>query len=337
MVDAVNKLIANQIAGSGEVFLPDVGSLFVERRPAQRLSKRSVLPPCRVVGFSSQQRGASLLEAIARAAQCTDEQAREVYDRWLGRTRTENGVVIEGVGELKFKNFTLEESFDALLNPQGHAPVEVRARRRRFDPVLWIGVVGIFAAAGIGLYSLYYFDRLPFGRGDATEVAAAAPGAAEASAAAERPSGATDEAAAQNDTAAAQTDTAASEAAALPAAGDSAAPGAAPSQQPGGSASQPAATQPATAGQQPAAATGDPARLVRGTKYVVMGVYSTRQNAERAVAVAATGERPMRCTVYRFGEKWMVSPFASEDAAACARFIGEHRAAFPDLWTYTAR
>lgn len=332
MVDAVNKLIANQIAGSGEVFLPDVGSLFVERRPAQRLSKHSVLPPCRVVGFSSQQRGASLLEAIARAAQCTDEQAREVYDRWLGRTRTENGVVIEGVGELKFKNFALEESFDALLNPQGHAPVEVRARRRRFDPVLWIGVVGILAAAGIGLYSLYYFDRLPFGRGDATEVAADAP------AVAERPSGATEGTAAQNDTAAAQTDTAASEAAAQPAAGDPAAPGASASQQSGGSALQPAATQPAaTAGQQPAAATGDPARLVRGTKYVVMGVYSTRQNAERAVAAAATGERPMRCTVYRFGEKWMVSPFASEDAASCARFIGEHRAAFPDLWTYTAR
>lgn len=324
MVDAVNKLIANQIAGSGEVFLPDVGSLFVERRPAQRLSKHSVLPPCRVVGFSSQQRGASLLEAIARAAQCTDEQAREVYDRWLGRTRTENGVVIEGVGELKFKNFTLEESFDALLNPQGHAPVEVRARRRRFDPVLWIGVVGILAAAGIGLYSLYYFDRLPFGRGDATEVAADVPAATDAAAAAQ--------------TEAAASEAAASEAAAQPSAGDPAAPGAPASQQSGGSASQPAATQPAaTAGQQPAAATGDPARLVRGTKYVVMGVYSTRQNAERAVAAAATGERPMRCTVYRFGEKWMVSPFASADAAACARFIGEHRAAFPDLWTYTAR
>ena len=57
MVDEVNRLVGNLLAAGSGVFLPGVGSLFVERRGARRLSKRSVQPPCRVVSFSSQQQG----------------------------------------------------------------------------------------------------------------------------------------------------------------------------------------------------------------------------------------------------------------------------------------
>ena len=43
------------------------------------------------------------------------------------------------------------------------------------------------------------------------------------------------------------------------------------------------------------------------------------------------------CGVYRFGAKFMVSPFESDDPEACALFIRAHAERFPGMWTYTAR
>ena len=87
MVDEVNRLVGNLLAAGSGVFLPGVGSLFVERRGARRLSKRSVQPPCRVVSFSSQQQGVSLADELARTLHCDAAGAQDVYDRWLSRTR----------------------------------------------------------------------------------------------------------------------------------------------------------------------------------------------------------------------------------------------------------
>ena len=115
MVDEVNRLVGNLLAAGSGVFLPGVGSLFVERRGARRLSKRSVQPPCRVVSFSSQQQGVSLADELARTLHCDAAGAQDVYDRWLSRTREGDVLTIEGVGVLKFKNFTLAPAFDRLL------------------------------------------------------------------------------------------------------------------------------------------------------------------------------------------------------------------------------
>ena len=147
MVDEVNRLVGNLLAGGSGVFLPSVGSLFVERRGARRLSKRTVLPPARVVSFSSQQRGMSLVDELARTVQCDAAGAQDIYDRWLSRTREGDVLTIEGVGVLKFKNFTLAPAFDRLLNPQGHEPVRIKPARR-LDWALWVGIAAIVIAAG---------------------------------------------------------------------------------------------------------------------------------------------------------------------------------------------
>ena len=149
MVDEVNRLVGNLLAAGSGVFLPGVGSLFVERRGARRLSKRTVLPPCRVVSFSSQQQGVSLADELARTLHCDAAGAQDVYDRWLSRTREGDVLTIEGVGVLKFKNFTLAPAFDRLLNPQGHEPVRIKPARR-LDWALWVGIAAIVIAAGFG-------------------------------------------------------------------------------------------------------------------------------------------------------------------------------------------
>ena len=80
-----------------------------------------------------------------------------------------------------------------------------------------------------------------------------------------------------------------------------------------------------------------PTALLSGRHYVVLGVFSTEENARRAVRETEAKESALRCRIYRFGGKFMVSPFSSDDAGACAQFIRVQDGRFPDMWTYTAR
>ncbi len=94
MEEQVGRVVGNVLAAGGEIFLPEVGSLCVERRRAQRLSRRSVRPPYRAVTFTPQRRGVSLVEEIARVLTASGmseaeapQAAQEVYGRWLERVR----------------------------------------------------------------------------------------------------------------------------------------------------------------------------------------------------------------------------------------------------------
>lgn len=361
MVDQVNRLAGNLLAAGGELYLPGVGSLCVRFRGARRLSARLVEPPSREVVFTSQQRGVSLVDEIARvlrdaapaetprsdtdgtpsassasvasSAQVSStapvapqreqaqvaSQARDIYDRWLSRTQQDGVLTIEGVGVLKFKNFTPDEAFDRRINPQGHAPVRIH-RPRRFDGAMWIGIATIVFVVAFTAY--WWLDNrhaaptVTTGSEPVTLVAAA-PAATEHSAAAE--------ASADGVGADSVTDPAAAGTASAASGAEGAAQDAAPALR----AEAPADTAPA--------ADGEPARLVSGRRYVVLGVFSTPENAARAAQLAREKEGSFRCGVYRFGAKFMVSPFESEDAEACTLFIRAHAEAFPGMWTYTAR
>lgn len=361
MVDQVNRLAGNLLAAGGELYLPGVGSLCVRFRGARRLSARLVEPPSREVVFTSQQRGVSLVDEIARVLRdaapaetpCSDtdgtpsassasvassaqvsstapvapqreqaqiaSQARDIYDRWLSRTQQNGVLTIEGVGVLKFKNFTPDEAFDRRINPQGHAPVRIH-RPRRFDGAMWIGIAAIVFVVAFTAY--WWLDNrhaaptVTTGSESVTLVAAA-PAATEHSAAAE--------ASADGVGADSVTDPAAAGTASAVSGAEGAAQDAAPALR----AEAPADTAPA--------ADGEPARLVSGRRYVVLGVFSTPENAARAAQLAREKEGSFRCGVYRFGAKFMVSPFESEDAEACTLFIRAHAETFPGMWTYTAR
>lgn len=355
MVDQVNRLAGNLLAAGGELYLPGVGSLCVRFHGAKRLSARLVEPPSREVVFTSQQRGVSLVDEIARVLRdaapaetpCSDtdgtpvsssasvvssapvapqreqaqiaSQARDIYDRWLSRTRQNGVLTIEGVGVLKFKNFTPDEAFDRRINPQGHAPVRIH-RPRRFDGAMWIGIAAIVFVVAFTAYwwldNRHAASTVTTGSESVTLVAAA-PAATEHSAAAE--------ASADGVGADSVTDPAAAGTASAVSGAEGAAQDAAPALR----AEAPAGTDPT--------ADGEPARLVSGRRYVVLGVYSTPENAARAARLALEKDGSFRCGVYRFGAKFMVSPFESEDAEACTLFIRAHAEAFPGMWTYTAR
>ena len=155
MEEQIGRLVGNLLAGGGEIFLPGVGSIYTERQGARRLNRRTVLPPSRTVAFTSQQRGVSLVDEIARVMreaggyENPEAEAQAVYDRWIARVHRADLLTVEGVGELKFKNFIPDEAFDLRLNPQGREPVRVRVQRR-FDWPLWVGIAAIGIAAVYG-------------------------------------------------------------------------------------------------------------------------------------------------------------------------------------------
>ena len=330
MVNEINRLVGDLLAGGGEVFLPGVGSLYTERRGARRISRRSVVPPSRAVSFTSQERGVSLVAEISGAVQCDAAEAQDVYDRWLART-LENGVLtIEGVGVLKLKHFTPDAAFDRRLNPQGREPVRIKPARK-FDWALWIGIAAILVALGFGGYEfLKLYDEGPAAipaaadSGATTGSAASAPGADAAKAAgttADTASGTNAETRSEPAASGANAGTAASSV--------------------GGQGNAPAGQKDIAPAKRPetrSAGTADaPASLVSGRRYVVLGVFSTPENAARAVDAAAEKDPSVRCGIYRFGTKFMVSPFESADMEACALFVRNYSDRFPGLWTYTAR
>ena len=155
MVEQVARLIANRLAGGGDVFLPDVGSLFVVFHGAEQISKRWIQPPYRRVDFTSQERGESLPEMIACAASCDEAAARAVYDRWLEQARKEETLTIAGVGTLTFKNFAPTSEFEHRLNPQGRAPMRVH-RSNGFD---WVLLVGVATILGVALVAGFYLIK----------------------------------------------------------------------------------------------------------------------------------------------------------------------------------
>lgn len=97
----------------------------------------------------------SLVDEIARVMreaggyENPEAEAQAVYDRWIARVHRADLLTVEGVGELKFKNFIPDEAFDLRLNPQGREPVRVRVQRR-FDWPLWVGIAAIGIAAVYG-------------------------------------------------------------------------------------------------------------------------------------------------------------------------------------------
>lgn len=289
MVMEVNRLVGDLLAGGERLLLPGVGSLKPVTRPAYRISKKEVMPPLRTVEFSSEERGLSLVDRIAVAAACTQEESEEVYRRWLGHTQQEGVLTIEGIGVLKQHHFKVDEAFDQRLNPAGRKPMPVRRRRKGMDWMVLIGILAILVAGGIAWYGYRLMQQKPTTKVQPVESSYTKP----------------------DTTSVAQPNDAVAEAA------TPATPASAPSVQ-----SKPSQ---------------EVQRMTSGAKYVVLGVFSTEENARRAVAEATVGADPLHCSIYYFGQKWMVSPFVSESAADANDFRKAHAAAYPDLWVYQAK
>lgn len=72
--------------------------------------------------------------------------------------------------------------------------------------------------------------------------------------------------------------------------------------------------------------------------YVVMGIFSTPENAERATQQVQSKIKDAECEVLPFkGGKYMVTLFGSDSVADCNAYARSYRDIYPDLWVYNKK
>lgn len=300
--EEIGRIVKSRLAVEGAIFLPEAGSLWIRRTPARRISSNRIVPLCRSVEFSSAQQGESLIDIIAYMTGCTAEQAEEVYHRWLDKNRdAQSGrIEIAGVGTLIQKGFRIDPLFDRQLNPQGRSE---RVLRRTTPWWLWslTTLCIIFLIAG-GIFWLDPANRWP-------EYFSPTPAPIEAP---------------------------------LP---QPAQPDEPVAEQPAQTTAEPAAIveQPAIV-ENPVSAPERPApdeieRTRSGQSYVVLGIFSTEQNARRAIGQAVGKYDALTnddCRIFRYGDKFLVSLGEAETRSGAQTEAARYREkGLADVWVYS--
>ena len=290
MVGEVNKIIYNMLISGRGVRLPQVGTLYIERQGARRISEDRLLSPRNVVAFSSHEEAPSLVDEIVAIAGCQTSQAEDIYERWKSKTLADGVLTIGGVGQLKGKSFQMEQPFNSAINPKGVKTLVVRRPKRRSNSWLYAacGVCVIVALCICGY--IMWGDSL-FPKSDSGKVVAAVPTEQVVEATAEE----------------------------IPAA-------------------EPMVSQPEPS--VPTATVPAQTSAVQNRRYayyVVMGVFSTEANADRAIEQVRTKASEAKCEVLPFGSKFMVTMYGSDSREDCNTFARSYRELFPDLWIYNKK
>ena len=301
MVGEVNKIIYNMLVSGRGVYLPEVGSLYIERQAARKISADKLLSPRNVVAFQSGEQAPSLVAEIVAVAGCSDEQAADIYQRWSAKTREGSNIKIGGVGVLNHKSFVMESDFASAINPKGVKTIVIRRHSNTWLYALC--AVCVLVALGFLGYIMFGGEQKPtVKRAESIAQTEAQPvaeqGVAE-SANAEGQVNTTD-----NNTTAAVTTTATT------------------------------ATSSDTLTQ--AAQTADTAATTSADYeyYVVMGIFSTEENAQRAIAQAESRIKDLNCKVLPFKDKFMVTLFGRDKIGDCNSFANSYRDIYADLWVY---
>lgn len=117
-MNSLEKIIFNELASRRAVWLPEVGTLYVEQRAASVEGRDRITPPANKVEFSrNQTEGSRSAVDLLEGAGVERGAAEEQYRSWLDGARTDTGIRIEGVGELKRGFFTPSAELGKLLNP----------------------------------------------------------------------------------------------------------------------------------------------------------------------------------------------------------------------------
>lgn len=301
MVGEVNKIIYNMLVSGRGVYLPDVGSLYVERQAARKIATYKLLSPRNVVAFQSGEQAPSLVNEIVAVAGCSTEQAADIYQRWSAKTREGNIIKIGGVGVLNHKSFVMESEFASAINPKGVKTIVIRRRSNTW--LYAICAVCVLVALGFCGYIMFGGEQ----KIDAMRIEPIAKVVEQP--AAEQP--ATEGEATQNVE---------------------------------GEANATASSTNSSSGNV-ATSTNTTTQSAQSTEtavnssadyeyYVVMGIFSTEENAQRAVAQAESRIKDVSCKVLPFKDKFMVTLFGSDKIGDCNAFANSYRDIYADLWVY---
>lgn len=151
MVNEVSNIIYNCLLTQGAIHLPSVGTLYVVRKGATMSGKSRVVAPEYRVDFSSSREARSVVDAIAQCASITPKSAEDIYMLWLDKVRDGDSIEIVGVGKLRNKSFTTDNSLLAQLNPMKGVDVAITYQPRRSRVALYVTMV-VAVVLGVALY-----------------------------------------------------------------------------------------------------------------------------------------------------------------------------------------
>ena len=288
MIEEVNKIIYNMLISGRGVFLPEVGTLYIERQAARKLADGRLLSPRNTVVFAEGVQAPSLVDEIVSIAGCGVEQAQDIYERWKAKTLAEGVLTIGGIGVLKGKSFSTDKTFHSAINPQGVKTLVVRKKSSN----AWLYVVSAVAVVvALGFLAYLMWGDKFMGKQSAEKVVVEQVATPEAPAVESVEQGVESDAEPNAVTNAEQT--------------------------------QPAQVAPQSS---------------EYAYYVVMGIFSTPENAERAVQQVQAKIKDVECKVLPFkGGKHMVTIFGSDSVADCNAFARSYRDVYPDLWVYNKK
>ncbi|WP_302362910.1 hypothetical protein [uncultured Alistipes sp.] len=392
MVEQVNNLLLNLLISGRGVFLPSVGSLYTRFGGARLLSGRKVERGVREVVYTPQERGVSLIDAIAEAGGCNRAEAADIYARWLSHTLAGEVLTVEGVGELRQQCFTPDPALERLFNLLGKAPVTLHRTTHRGRRIAVATGVVLLLAAG-SAYLALFGDDLPGGQtirewvasaGDAgrpTTVSGADrasagfpdaqsggrsaddPLSGETAGTDERPQLLADSTAAEKSDADARTDmrvdspgsagttdpavlSARSAASGVPADREASAQPALSAGDAVQESGRGAGIAAPSSGERNVSGTvggrrdvplGEPARMSAGRTYLVLGVYSTADNARRAARETVAKNPEIVPHIYFFGDKFMVSIGTYDSRDEATEAIRAYGSRFRGLWPYSKK
>ena len=147
-MDPISMLIFNALVRRQSINLPDIGSLKVIMR-APVIEKKSVLtPPVNLVIYAESEfpEFTSIVTLIAQSSNKDEAQAWEIYGRWLAAARTDGVVRIDSVGEIRDGRFLAAAELNEILNPVNPAPVKLPRQMEIRQILLW--VIGAVVAGG---------------------------------------------------------------------------------------------------------------------------------------------------------------------------------------------
>ena len=303
MVDETAKVIFNLLASGESVYLNGVGKLTVRRKPAQKSSGKSIKPPYKFVVLESLQQGISLEEHLALIGNMSSEKAHEVYGEWLAAASHDGVIDISGVGYIENGVFTMDKEFESTLNPQGTAAVNIR-RGHNTTLYVFAAICCIFA-----ICTLWYvwhdtqqnsiLHKMQSAQSQTNNYESQQPATiAAAETVVNEPPVVTDN----------------NEATAI------------------------AAEQVESIPEETAKVKSEEVqRSVSGRSYVVVGVFSTLDNARRAAKDAGKklGQDDIR--TYFYSDKYMVSAFEADNRQECSEYLNKSSRKIKDLWIYTKK
>lgn len=307
--DSITQLLFNALAQRQTVVLPGIGSLRF-KRIAAKLEGSTLTPPRNMFRYSSREEGRSLLDMLISAAGCTREEGEEAYRRWLRRIKQGHSIVIEGVGRIEEDFFKPSDELEQMLNPVASAPLTIK--RRRSWRGVWITLAAV-AVIGVAGAAWWYVQMQPTST-PAVVAQKVEKTKTEVIGVAEKVDSVVAEQVATEVTPEVAPEVVPEVATEVATVQKESAPASAPAS---------------------ASVSTEIGEMTSGMSYVVMGVFSTEENARKYVSQLARRAPEIGCRIYRFqGAKFMVSGFESADGAAATTFIREHRTQFPDLWAY---